>query len=77
MADPEDYINLGYLIAKYEALVVWIVELRPTPNGRWSLRWAGFEGNIDGEETTEGTVEELIALMKVAIKEYDPEGVIT
>jgi len=68
-----DYINLGYLIAKYESLLVWRVELDSLPDGRWKLMWAG---NGDDEETTIGTVPELIQLMREAIKELEPEELV-
>lgn len=76
MTTPADYINLGYLIAKYEGLLTWRVELEPLPDNRWSLRWGGWNDNINGEETTKGTAEELVQLMKKAIKELEPEGVV-
>jgi hypothetical protein len=76
MTTPADYINFGYFIAKYEAATVWRVELDPLPDGRWILRWGGWEGNINGEELTEGTVEELSLLMKKATVELEPEGVV-
>ena len=60
---------LGYLIAKYEGLLTWRVELEPLPKNRWRMRWAGWKDNVNGEETTEGTTAELIDLLTRAIKE--------
>jgi hypothetical protein len=76
MPTPADYINFGYIIAKYEAMLSRSVELTPLSDNRWRLVWGGWEDNINGEETTMGTIGELTQLMKKATIELEPEGVV-
>jgi hypothetical protein len=64
-------IELGYWIAKYEAIDNWTVELEKVSDTQWSLRWAGSSGNVDGEETSIGTAEELALLMRRAIEDSE------
>lgn len=74
MASSLDLINLGYIIAKYEALFVSRVELFPlSDTDIWKLQRVGDD---DYTVTHEGTPKELISTLISAIQKALPGEVI-
>lgn len=74
MASGLDLINLGYVLAKYEALFVSRVELFPlSAKDVWKLQHVGED---DITITHEGTPKELTNVLISAIQKALPEELI-